>query len=77
MNQILKEEVKEEFIPPVKTVEQYQKEKDEEEIFKSLRKFNTINEINESFSTQKSHGANYNFMSTPDGSGHFSPQNHN
>jgi hypothetical protein len=32
-----------------KTVERYRKEKEEEEIFKSLNTFNTINEINRSF----------------------------
>ena len=35
--------------PQAKTVDQYKKEKEEEEIFNSLNKFNTINEINKSF----------------------------
>ena len=37
------------IMPAAQTVESYQKEKDEAEVFFSLRKFDTINEINASF----------------------------
>lgn len=54
--------------PQVKTVDQYRKEKEEEEIFNSLNKFNTINEINRSFGLNPA-----TFNATPDRSEVSSP----
>jgi hypothetical protein len=49
MSSILDEPPQEEVLPEVQTVEGYQKEKDQEVIFESLKKFKNINEINASF----------------------------
>jgi hypothetical protein len=49
MSSILDEPPQEEVLPEVQTVEGYQKEKDQEIIFESLKKFKNINEINASF----------------------------
>jgi hypothetical protein len=58
-------------MPPAQTVESYQKEKEEAEVFTSLRKFDTINEINASFGANS--GSNPTPYVSPGHSGAHSP----